>query len=279
MPQLNSFHIFYIEDNERAVFWCDKIKRFIKSEFPKIVENPDAPDVIIVLGGDGTILSAVRKYHGGHSIILGLNLGGVGFLASVRDEDDFLRSLGAFFAGSYRIVEQNLILADVERGDKKVFTAEAFNEVIINNPLGMVELEARIEGHSVKHVRGTGLLVSTSTGSTAYNMSAHGPIVVPDINCFVITEVLGHGIPSPSLIIKPDSVVDIEVVSFRKKEMLSLSKDRTNFDVLFVADGNAIFPLEEKDRVIIRSSPHLVKFAELEENYFFKSLKEKFGFK
>lgn len=277
LPQ--TFHIFCHPDNKRALSWVAKINNFIKNKFPGIRNDPRKPDVIIVLGGDGTILEAARKYHELGSTILGLNLGNVGFLASVRNEKDFLKALDSFFSGKYEVIERMMLSAQIKRKGKVVFTAEALNEIVVKNPLGMVELEAEVSGHPVQYIRGTGLLVSTATGSTAYNLSAHGPIVMPDIKCFIITELLDHSIPSPSLVVKYNSIVDIKVVSFKKRGIISLSKTRKRIDVLLIADGESVFPLEEKDEVIIKSSSHLIKFAELEKNYFFKSLKEKFGFK
>lgn len=284
---LSTFHIFYHPDNKRAISWAIRINIFIKKQFPHLKSNSKKPDVVIVLGGDGTILEAARKYHELGSVILGLNLGNVGFLASVREEKDFLIALNDFLDGKFGIVERMMLSAQVQRKGKIVFTAEALNEIVVKNPLGMVELQARIAGHPVKDIKGTGILVATATGSTAYNLSAHGPIVMPDIKCFIVTELLDHSIPSPSLVVKYSNTINIEVVSFRERGLISLSKTLRlgsgqagkKIDVLLVADGESVFPLQEKDEVIIKSSPHLVKFAELEKNYFFKSLQEKFGFK
>lgn len=274
-----TFHLFYHFPNNLAVKWAEKITPFIKEKFPALKKEANKPDLVIVLGGDGTILEAARKYHEQGSVILGLNLGQVGFLASVREEGNFLLALTKFFRGKFAIVERMMLLAQVQRKRKIVFATEALNEVVVKNPLGMVELEAKIADHPVKHVQGTGLLVATATGSTAYNLSAHGPLIVPDLKCFVITELFDHSIPSPSLVVNYHQTIEVNVVSFRKREMISLVRTNQKFDVLLVADGEAIFPLQEKDEVIIKSSPHLVKFAELEKNYFFKSLQEKFGFK
>ncbi len=276
---LSTFHIFYHSQNKRALSWADQINTFIKKEFPNLKHDSTKPDVVIVLGGDGTILEAARKYHELDSIILGLNLGNVGFLASVREEKDFLKALTNFLDGKFGVVERMMLSAQVQRRNKVVFTGEALNEVVIKNPLGMVELQAKIAGHPVKDIKGTGILVSTATGSTAYNLSAHGPIVMPDIKCFIVTELLDHSIPSPSLVVKYSNTIKIEVVSYRERGLISLSKTGKKIDVLLVADGESIFPLQEKDEIIIKSSPHLIKFAELENNYFFKSLQEKFGFK
>ncbi|OGN06496.1 MAG: hypothetical protein A3B86_03555 [Candidatus Yanofskybacteria bacterium RIFCSPHIGHO2_02_FULL_38_22b] len=276
---LKTFHIFYHSQNKRAVIWSKQINSFLKKKYPALKSYSKKPDVVIVLGGDGAILEAARKHHESGSIILGLNLGHVGFLASVRQEKEFLKSLDKFFQGKYGIIERMMMTAQVKRKNKVIFKAEALNEVVVKSPLGMVELEARIADHPVKHIQGTGILVSTATGSTAFNLSAHGPIVMPDIKCFIITEVLDHSIPSPSIVVKYTNIVNLKVVSFRKRGVISLSKNNTKIDVLFMADGESLFPLEEKDEVVIESSPHLVKFAELEKNYFFKSLQEKFGFR
>lgn len=274
-----TFHIFYRANNKRAAFWAAKINLFIKKNFPSVKKDTTKPEIVIALGGDGTILEAARKYHELDSIILGLNLGKVGFLASVRNDKDFIKILSGVFKGKYGIIERMMLSAKVERKGKTVFNAEALNELVVKNPLGMVDLEAEVDGHPVKHIRGTGVLVATATGSTAYNLSAHGPIVMPDIKCFVVTELLAHNIPSPSVVVKYQNTIKIKVISYRPNGLISLSKTGQKFDVLVSADGDSIFPLEEKDTVVINSSPHLVKFIELERNYFFKSLKEKFGFR
>lgn len=270
---------FYRTGDQIALGWISKIKKHIKNKGYSAVFVNKKPDILIVLGGDGTILKAARKYHRIGSIILGLNLGKVGFLASVREEKNFLRSFEQLFTKQINTTERMMILVQVLRNKKVIFTAEALNEVVIKNPLGMVDLEARIAGHPVQYINGSGLLVSTATGSTAYNLSAHGPIVMPNIKCFIVTEILDHSIPSPSVVIKHTAVINIKVISYRERGILSILKTGKKIDVLAIADGETIFPLEEKDKIVIKKSPHLVKFAELEKNYFFKSLQEKFGFK
>lgn len=271
---------FHRPGNGVALEWVAKIKKHIKTRYPATAFVDKNPDVLIVLGGDGTILEAARKFHNNSSpIILGLNIGTVGFLASVRSSRDFLQALDVFLKGNYGLVERMMVSARVKRKGEITFTTEALNEIAIKSPLGVVELQAKVNGHPVKHVRGTGLLVATATGSTAYNLSAHGPIVAPNIKCLIITEILDHSIPSPSLVVKHQDAVNIKIVSYRKRGLISLSKTGKSFDVILIADGESIFPLEEKDEIVIRSSPHLVKFAELEKNYFFKSLQEKFGFR
>jgi len=277
--QLSKIHIFYHPTNVQAVVWDKRIRIRIKKYNPEIKFNADSPEVVIVLGGDGTILEAARKFHGLGAVILGLNLGSVGFLASVRKEKDFLKALEKFLKGRYEIMDRMMLSIQVRRKEEVVFTAEALNEIVLKNPLGIVELEAEVSGHPVQHIRGTGILVSTATGSTAYNLSAHGPIIMPDIKCFILTELLDHNIPSPSVVVKHDNTIVVKVISYRETGIISLSKNNKKVDILLIADGDSIFPLKKNDEVVIKNSPHMVKFAELEKHYFFKSLEEKFGFK
>ncbi|MBI2064692.1 MAG: NAD(+)/NADH kinase, partial [Candidatus Yanofskybacteria bacterium] len=161
-----TFHIFNNHKNQRTISWEFKINKLIKKNYPKLIPDSDKPDVVIVLGGDGTIIEASRKYHERGSVILGLNLGHVGFLASVRKESNFLKALENLLNGKYEVLERMIISAQVKRKNKIVFTSEALNELVVKNPLGIVELEAKVAGHPVKHVKGTGILVSTATGST-----------------------------------------------------------------------------------------------------------------
>jgi NAD+ kinase len=142
----------------------------------------------------------------------------------------------------------------------------------------MVEMNVLIEGYRAQTIRGSGALVSTATGSTGYNLSANGPIVMPNIRCFIITEILDHNTPTPSIIVKYNKQVTLEVVSFRKRNLLSVYRD-TVADTVLLGDGGAIFPLLPGDKIIVKNSPHFVKFAELDPDYFFKSLQKKFSFR
>ena len=123
-------------------------------------------------------------------------------------------------------------------------------------------------------------MVATATGSTAYNLSAHGPIVMPDIKCMVLTEIMDHNIPTPSIVIKRDREVEIKVLEFRRRGLLKIAKSGEPADVLITADGGErLTALQKGDLIKIQRSPGLIKFAELERAYFFKSLREKFGFR
>ncbi|MEK9186114.1 MAG: NAD(+)/NADH kinase [Patescibacteria group bacterium] len=276
--QIKNIAVFYRPENSEAVNWHKKISQWVSKKHPRIKISDARPQAVVVLGGDGTILEAARKYQKSGAIIFGLNLGHVGFLASVRKPGNFLRGLDKLLKGQFSIAKRMMLEAKVSRRGRQVFSAVSLNDFIIQNPVGIVEISVTIEGHPVQYVHGTGFLVATATGSTAYNLSAHGPIVMPDFQGMILSEILDHNIPTPSMIVKPENKVGLEIIDFRQRGLL-FTKDGKKADVLLISDGERIFPLDKKDKVIIKRSPKLVKLAELEKNYFFKSLQEKFSFR
>lgn len=269
----------HYENNASAGAWKQKIMGWLQKKYPAIALDSKKPDAVLVLGGDGAILEAARKYQKYDSIILGLNLGNVGFLASVRQEEKFLTALDKLFKGRFRIAERMMLQAKVFRNKKQIFAAYALNDIAIQNPLGIVEMEVRIEEHPFQYIHGTGILIATPTGSTAYNLSAHGPLVMPEIKCMIVTELFDHNIPSPSLVVGNNQKITVSVLNFRKREILTIKNTKEPVDTLLIADGETIFPLQKNDRIVVRESPRLIKFAEFEKNYFLKSIQEKFAFK
>lgn len=269
---------FYRNDNKIALAWMEKIKKYINKKYPSSHFVRKDPNVLMVLGGDGTILEAARRYHHrSNPMIFGLNLGNVGFLASAREPKNFIKSIDQFFKGKFNESERMMLNVEVMRGKKKVFTTEVLNEVVAQSVLGIVDLSVLVGNTSIVEVKGTGVLVATATGSTAYNLSAHGPIVMPNVKCIIVTEIMDHDIPTPSIVIKHNEEVAIKVNSFRQKGILSISKNKEKVDVVLVADGNKIFSLKKGDTIQIKSSNHLARFVELEKDHFFKSLKDKFS--
>lgn len=270
---------FYHPDNKKAAIWAKKIKIWLGKNHPDIKLTDRKPEAIIVLGGDGTILQATRQFERAHPMILGLNLGTVGFLASAREPEQFIPTLNKFLLGNYVLARRMMLSAEVVRKRKKIFRTNALNEIAVQNLLGVVEAEVDIEGYTAQFVRGSGLLIATATGSTAYNLSAHGPIVMPDIKCLIITELLDHNLPTPSMVVGPDKKVSVRVISFQRNGALELKKGGRAVDTVLIGDGDTLFPLQKDDVITVKESSHFVEFVEFDPNYFLKSLKEKFAFK
>lgn len=265
--------------NKPAALWKKKITAWLKNRYPGVTVTGRRPQALVVLGGDGTILEAAKRYQTTRPAILGLNMGHVGFLASVRDEKNFLAALDKLLRGKYWTANRIMAEAEVIRDKRAILSATALNEIMVHNPLGMVRVEVAIQGHPVQYIQGTGALVATPTGSTGFNLSAHGPIVVPDMDCLILTEVLDHNIPTPSIVVKGDQIITLKVLDFRQRGVLSVSKTGRPVDVVMTADGQAPFALLKNDRIVVKRSKHAVTFVELEKNYFFNSLREKFGFR
>lgn len=278
MP-IQKIGFYFRKDNTEAGPWKTKIESWLKENHPEIVISEDTPDVLIVLGGDGAIMEASRKHAKSDVIILGINLGNLGFLTSVNNPLDFPIMIERLFSGDFQTQKGMLLKAMVNRDGQEVFSAEAFNEVIVQSPLGLVELDAMIDGEVVEEIRGSGVLVATPLGSTAFNLSAHGPIVSPNIGCFVMTELFDHDIPSPSLVVPNTETITLIVQNFRENNILKIRATDEPVDVLLIADGQASFVLKQKDEVKIIHTESSFKIAILEPNHFFKSLRSKFSFK
>lgn len=259
--------------NPGAVRWERRLRTYIRARFPAVRLVRTNADVAIVLGGDGTILEAARA--GAGRILVGLNLGTVGFLATVRTERRFLAGIRAVLSGRFTARPRLMLDAAVVRSGRTVFRARVLNEIYVQSPLGMVAIDIRIGGTRIQRIRGTGALVATPTGSTGYNLSAHGPIVDPSLDLLVITEILDHDTPTPSIVVPADRAVTLVVASFRERRVLALGG--TPCDVLVSADGQETFALRRGDRIVIRRAAPGIAIAQLETDYFYHSLHEKFS--
>ncbi len=216
-------------------------------------------DLIVVLGGDGTLLSQARRCAGLGLPLLGVNFGKLGFLAEF--DLDSLREQAATLFGDARLQERTvgLLNADVTaRGQTEPkFTASAVNECVVTAgpPFRTITMSITIDGEGGPSLSGDGVIVSTATGSTAYNVSAGGPIVAPDVAAMVITPIAAH-----SLAFRPI------VVSDRAK--IELTMDRTNrggtiatAGTMLVLDGQLGAPLSEGDRIAISMDDRPVRFV------------------
>lgn len=286
-PQFKHVQLFFREETASVKLWGEKLHQWINNNYPDIhilepnsvpLKGGASPELLIILGGDGTILEAARAFYPLSPLIFGLNLGTVGFLASVRIESDFFTGMEKVFSGNYQITQRMMIRGSVKRNGHTIFSSDALNEIAVKNLISMVEVDVAIDGYLIRKVRGDGVLVSTATGSTAYNLSAHGPVIMPNIKCFIITELLNHNIPTSPLVVKWNREVTLTVKSFRKIDKLCPTDSSSFPNVVFTADFHDFLDIEKGDKITIKKSPRLARFVELESSYFFRSLQEKFRF-
>jgi NAD+ kinase len=223
---------------------------------------PDAIDLAIVLGGDGTMLSVARRLAPYEVPLIGVNLGRLGFLTDIplaRLEP----TLGAMLEGRYTEERRTLIAATVERADGSNEQAPALNEVVVNRGgLGsMIECAVEIDQRFVYAMRADGVIVATPTGSTAYALSAGGPIIAPEVRAFALVPVAPHALTH-----RPIAVPDSATIT------ISVSHGR---DAAVHCDGQAHFELGEGDRVTMRRAPHAARFLHPEDHDDFAMLRQK----
>ena len=218
-----------------AAFNREKLQRFHQNrqEFQYLpMESVYAEaDILIVLGGDGTILEAARRAAQRGTPILGINMGRLGYMAELESGD--LDQLGRLFTGDYTVEKRSMLRVELFGGGELKSFCYALNDAVISNGsvARIIDLELSEGGVHVANYRADGLIISTPTGSTAYSMSAGGAIVDPRVECFCVTPICPHSFIARPLIFSDRSVLEIRNVCQREK-MLYLTVDgRMNFEL------------------------------------------------
>lgn len=180
-------------------------------------------DFAVVFGGDGTILSAARELCETSVPVIGVNVGKLGFLAEFAPEE--LQKLFVRIIGDESLIEKRMILnCRIENESGDVFSSTAINDVVIaaGAPFSMVELKMRVDGEPVAGCIGDGVIISTPTGSTAYNLSAGGPILSADLSAIVITPICPHSLSFRPIVINDDSILEIQAVRLNEGTTITL---------------------------------------------------------
>ena len=220
-------------------------------------------DLIVVLGGDGTMISTARLIGDHDALVLGINYGSLGYLTEFRIEEMF-SALEAVLAGDYIVDSRVMLTAEHRRGDEVLARGRVLNDVVINKAAlaRIIEIEADLNGQFVNSFRADGLIVSTPTGSTAYNLSAGGPIVYPSMNAVVITPICPFTLTNRPIVV-PDNA-EIELCLLSDSE-----------DVVLTLDGQTGYTMRAQDRVRIRKSNTTFNLVEPSSRNYFDVLRNK----
>lgn len=220
-------------------------------------------DLVIVLGGDGTLLSVARLIGGREVPILGVNLGGLGFLTEIT-LDELLPTLEAVLRNEFDVSRRLTLSARVLRGGDVIASYEALNDAVITKTAlsRIVDLETHVNGEYVATFRADGLIVATPTGSTAYCLAAGGPIIYPTLPALVIIPICPHTLTNRPLVV-PDSAV-VEVV-----------QGTTGGDVHLTVDGQVGVPLQPRDVVALRRSDRTIALIKSPKLNYFELLRTK----
>ena len=220
-------------------------------------------DLVLVLGGDGTMIAAARMMGETEVPVLGVNYGGLGYLAEFRIEELYT-ALESILAGNYRLDRRVMLDVELQRCEKQVTRNRVLNDIVINKSAlaRIIEIEAYLNRQFVNSFRADGLIVSTPTGSTAYNLSAGGPVIFPSMNAVVITPICPFTLSNRPIVVPDDAVIE-----------LCLKTEQE--DVALTLDGQVGFPLQVEDRVIIRKSQTTFNIVQPTNRNYFEVLRDK----
>ena len=220
-------------------------------------------DLMLVLGGDGTMIATARTIGDQEVPVLGVNFGGLGYLAEFRIEELY-SALESILSDNFRLDRRVMLAVELRRGDEPPKTSRVLNDVVINKSAlaRIIEIETYFDRYFVNSFRADGLIVSTPTGSTAYNLSAGGPVVFPSMNAVVITPICPFTLSNRPIVV-PDNA-EIELL---------LKTD--NEEVALTLDGQVGFQMQAGDRVVIRKSRTTFNLIQPSNRNYFDVLRDK----
>jgi NAD+ kinase len=224
---------------------------------------PHEMDLMIVLGGDGTLLSVARLIEGRQVPILGVNLGGLGFLTEINIEELY-PTLEKCFQNEYSVDERMMLRTAVFRQGKEIAQSHVLNDVIINKGTlaKMIRLEVYSNGHFLSSLRGDGMIVSTPTGSTAYSLSAGGPILYPSVDAIILTPICPHTLTQRPIVIP--SMMKLEIILKSKEE-----------GAMVTFDGQVGFSLRLEDQLHIETGQGKTQLIRSPGLSYFEVLRDK----
>jgi NAD+ kinase len=244
----------FVDLEAAAILGIDGV---VRSQIPLL------SDVIIVLGGDGTMLSVCRLVGDRQIPIIGINMGSLGFITEVSVEKIY-EALERMLAGECPMEERLMLTAHIYRQDESIGEYTVLNDVVVNKGVlaRIIDLDIFIDGIFVTAIRADGLIISTPTGSTAYSLSAGGPVLYPTLNCVVITPICPHTLTQRPIVLPDTSAIKIILKSPRE-------------DVYLTLDGQVGFYLRPNDVIEVKKSPNKARLLVLCERDYFKVLRKK----
>lgn len=234
---------------------------------PKAKEIPAETDCVLVLGGDGTLIRAAARLVDSGLPLIGVNLGTLGYLCELEESNVFA-AIDQLMAGKYMIEQRMMLMGHGIKSGEEVATGLALNDIVIHRTgaLSVVSLIVYVNGEYLNTFRADGMILSTPTGSTGYNMSAGGPIVDPKAQMILITPINAHNLNSRSIVIGAEDEVVVEIGKRRSQ------KDET-VEVSF--DGDNAVKLKVGDRFMIRKANNTARICKLNNKSFFEILSKK----
>ena len=228
---------------------------------------PKETELIIVIGGDGTFIHTAKDLIDLQIPIIGINMGNLGYLTEI-DADHYETDLLALAEGNYHVEDRMLIDGEILRDGDVINQDIALNDVVLNRSqtLGIIDYEVRVNGRFLNRYSADGIILSTPTGSTGYNLSAGGPVVYPSAEIILATPICAHTLNSRTIVFSADVVIDV-VVKGRSSER--------NQQKIVSFDGQSEIVLENEDILRVRKSDKITKILRLNDTSFVEHLGKK----
>lgn len=243
---------------------CDKLKAISSNgiKFVPRMELASCVDVLVSMGGDGTLLSSARAVGASSIPLLGINLGSLGFLTQLTLHQ-LVPALDAIVKGDYQI-EKRMLLKTETTGLDKVESPFALNDVVIDNGQvsRLIDINLSVNGEDIVTYQADGLIISTPTGSTAYSLAVGGPIMHPKMEGMIASPISSFSLNTRPMIFSPDDVLELKIISKHHQAVLTL-------------DGQVMLSLKDSDRVVITKADFQTKFIVFPNDTFYKVLRNK----
>ncbi len=276
------FGIICKEDNIGALNLAGRVREWIQAKgYECLVEDHlgshlgmrhtappwEKADLLIAIGGDGTILRAIWMSAGRQTPILGVHMGYLGFLTEVT-EDEVYAALEAVLAGEFVQEERTMFESTLIREGRTITSQHVLNDVVINKGAlaRIIDIEVWTDSTFITCYRADGLIVSTPTGSTAYNLATGGPIVHPQVDAIILTPICPHVLSNRSIVL-PDSQEVIIVIKSGKR----------SDNIYLTLDGQRGFPLVAEDRLIVKRGNYQANILRFPQRDYFEILRTKLG--
>lgn len=278
---MKNFYIIINEDKEDTRDMCRKIEAYLKAHgcsykesggefhrgrrFTAVSDVPEKTDCVITLGGDGTLLQAARDLAGSGIPIIGINLGGLGYLTQMGRDGDVKELLDALLMDHYQIQERMMLRGRAYHNGELTAENIALNDIVMTREgdLRVLKFKIYVDGQFLYEYSADGMIVATPTGSTAYNLSAGGPIAQPDGQLLILTPVCPHTLTSRTIVLGPESRVRIEI------SMKNEGSQVASFD------GDTKVAMAQGDYIEIERSEMVTKMVKLDHRSFLDILKHK----
>lgn len=259
----------YLKDAGKECFFAPNLLDECENYYTDSNVIPEGTECAIVLGGDGTIIQAANDLVECKMPILGINLGTLGFLAEIEKQHT-LEALDCLFKDQYVVELRQMLDGTIQNENGESYRGLALNDIVITRAgfSRIITMEVFVNGEQVTKYRGDGVIISTPTGSTGYNLSAGGPVIKPDTQAIIITPICPHSLNARSIIVSAKDEIQVRIGKSKKTQLE---------EAIATFDGRKAIQLKTGDVVVVHKAAEDTRLIKVSKNSFFDILRTKLG--